>query len=216
MSERAIRLCSLRAADSGARLIMNIEITADTGVEKIMLSPMVSRLEGTPVPGPLTEQEFSFYQEESAFADALARGYRYLSAADLSPATVQKRLLAAGISQMTARHVVEQLISTGMLDEPKSARREAERDLAKLWGDRRIFAALRAKGYSKAALAEVVGFLSEQDSAARCAALIEKRRMALPRDERGAARFVASLTRYGYTGSEIRAALALLRARNKA
>ena len=211
MSNSTIRLCSLRAADGGARLVMNIEITTETGVEKLVLSPLVSRLDGLPQIGELTEAQLALYREESVFADALAKGYRYLSAADRSPAAMVQRLRAAGISPVQAGQVVEQMIHTGMIDERESVLREAERCLAKLWGDRRIFAALRAKGYSDAALAAAVGLLRERDAATRCVALIRKRRMPLPRDEREGTRFVQSLMRYGYTGAEIRAALALIK-----
>lgn len=211
MNNRTIRLCSLRAADGGARLVLHIEITTDTGVERLTLSPLVSGLDSLPTVGELTEEALDFLREESDFANALVKGYRYLGASDRSPSALVKRLRAAGVSQVLAGRVVEQLLLSGMLNESEGAVREAERALAKLWGDRRICAALREKGYSAQAIAAAVAFLQEQDSVARCVRLIKKRRMALPQNEQEAARFAAALVRYGYTGSEMKAAMTFFR-----
>lgn len=211
MTDCTIRICSLRAADGGARLVMNIEISTPTGTEKQVLSPLVSRLKALPVVGFITEETLSFYRDEDLFADALTRAYRYLSGAGCSLAAMQRKLRAAGVAGEQAKQVVEHLIATSMLDERKSALREAEKSVAKLWGDRRILAALRAKGYGAQALAAVTSYLRAQDGAARCARLIEMRRMVLPADEPSAARFAAALVRYGYTGREIKAAMRLLR-----
>ncbi len=215
MTDRAVRLCSLRAADGGARLVMNIEITDATGVEKLVLSPLVARLGTLPLVGELTEDALALYREESLFADALSRGYRYLGAADCSPASLRRKLQAAGVSGGLAIQVVEHLMETGLLVERDSALREADRCLAKLWGDRRIMAVLRAKGYGDRTLATVASYLREQESVVRCASLIHKRRMPLPQDEQERARFVASLIRYGYTGREIKAAVQLLKSETR-
>lgn len=207
MTEQSIRICSLRAADGGARLVMNIEITAETGVEKKVLSPLVARLDALPGVGPISEGELALYLAETTFADALARAYRYLGAADQSPVAMRKKLQAAGVPTGVAGEVLAYLTETGLLDEERGALREAEKCAAKLWGNRRVLAAIRAKGYGGAALAAVAAYLGEQDATARCVRLIEKRRMALPAEEAQAARFAATLMRYGYTGSEIKAAV---------
>lgn len=189
---------------------MHIEITDATGVEKLMLSPLVARLGTLPAVGELTEDTLALYREEALFADALARAHRYLGAADCSPLLLRRKLQAAGVSAALAARVAEHLMKTGLLVEQESVLREADKCLAKLWGDRRVLAALRAKGYGAQALAAAASHLRKQESAVRCAKLIKKRRMLLPQDERSAARFAASLVRYGYTGSEIKAAVRLL------
>ena len=200
----------MRATDGGARLSLQIEIKTDTGTEKMLLSPMVARLDALPQIGALREDELAYYLAESRFADALTKAYRYLSASNISPFALVRKLRAFGVEQKLAQRVVEELIAEGVLDEGKSAVCEAEKCLAKLWGNRRILAALREKGYSRSALSRVQELLSESDSVARCIRLIEKRRMPLPQDEQSAARFAAALVRYGYTGGEIKAAVTRL------
>ena len=210
MTDRTVRICSMRAVENGARLVINLEISTASGVEKQVLCPLTSRLDAVPRVGIITEEELSFYREESLFADALAMGYRYLGAADRSPAALLQKLVAAGVTRERAKQVLIQLMHDGVLDEEKNALREAERCEAKLWGDRRILAALRAKGYSASALTAALAYLRERDPVSRCARLIKKRRMALPQEEDAAARFAAALVRYGYTGSEMKAAVRLL------
>ena len=200
----------MRATDGGARLAIRVETYTDTGVETKVLSPMVARLDALPRVGEIDGETLGFLEAESLFAEALVKGYRYLGGANHSPALLRKKLIASGISPALATEVVTELTHNGVLDEVESATNEAEKCLAKLWGDRRILAALRAKGYGAKALSAVAARLAEENAVLRLARLIEKRRMPLPKDEREAAKFAASLVRYGYTGGQIKAAVASL------
>lgn len=212
MIEKSIRITALRAAQGGARLVLHIEITTETGVEKRVLSPLVARLDTLPAVGTVSEELFALYLAETELADALERAYRYLGAADQSPAAMRKKLRAAGVSASITREVLAYLTERGLLPEEGAALREAEKCVAKLWGNRRVLAAIRAKGYGGAALAAVASYLEEQDAVLRCVRLIEKRRIPLPDSKEALSRFAALLTRYGYTGSEIKAALRCLSA----
>ena len=105
-----------------------------------------------------------------------------------------------------AREVARDMIARGFLDEVAGARREAERGVAKLWGNRRILADVAAKGYGKAALAAAAAQLSLEDGASRCAALMRRRHLSLTGEGTFDARVIAALQRYGYSTAEIKAA----------
>ena len=91
--------------------------------------------------------------------------------------------------------------------EEEGAVREAERGLAKLWGDRRILADLTAKGYNGGALQYAKARLQAEDSVERCVLLLRKRRVKTPANEVEARKLFAALVRYGYTPAEIKKAL---------
>ena len=85
--------------------------------------------------------------------------------------------------------------------------REAERGVAKLWGDRRILQELHAKGYAAEHTDAVLAYLRGEDSIARCRTLLRRRVGEWPEEEKERRRVLSMLSRYGYTPDEIAAAL---------
>ena len=67
---------------------------------------------------------------------------------------------------------------------------------------------MRAKGYGEEALGLVRERLCKEDSVARLVALLEKRRVKRPTEEKSLLSLAASLVRYGYSSGEIKGALA--------
>lgn len=206
MTTNTYTLCSMRAADGGARLILQVEVHSSKGSEAKALSVFSARLPRTPRCGALTEEEYLWLCREAELTNAMDIGLRLLGANGASQMQLVQKMQQRGVKSATARAAVLELAHRGCIDEQRGALHEAQKGITKLWGDRRILAALRAKGYGEEALAEVVALLATQNGAERCAKLIRRRRMALPRDEAALSRFMASLIRYGYTASEIKRA----------
>jgi SOS response regulatory protein OraA/RecX len=79
--------------------------------------------------------------------------------------------------------------------------------MAKLWGNKRILAEIRSKGYGEAALDAARVRVMGEDGVARCRRLLAKRRIdCMPADVKEARKVLGFLVRYGYTVTEIREA----------
>lgn len=198
------RILSVRAADGGAHLL--IEIDSGSGARET-LALMTARLTHLPQVGPIDEDAFGALRQEAAVCAAIGAGLRCLGAGGSSKRRLVEKLRQRGYDLATATVATEALSEKGYLREEESALREAEKGMAKLWGDRRILADLSAKGYHGGALKYAEAALRAEDGAVRCAKLIRKRRMALPDDEAELRKFFAALIRYGYTPEEIKKAL---------
>jgi SOS response regulatory protein OraA/RecX len=130
-------------------------------------------------------------------------GLRSLSASGGSCTQLRQKLRAKGVARDVADETAAQLCEKGYLQEEKNALAAAERNLRKLWGDRRILADLRAKGYGEEALRAVGALLEGEDGVARCVRLLQKRHF----EREDPDKLIAALLRYGYTRTEIRDAL---------
>ncbi len=202
----ATRIVSVRAADGGARLLLTLETVSEKGKRREGLSLFSSRLQNMPQPGEITPEEEAFYRREEEISAAITAGLRALSAGGCSRRALILKLRRKGISAAAAHVAVDELSARGYLAECEGALREAERGMAKLWGDRRILADIRAKGYGEESLAAVEEKLAAADGVARCVALI-RRRHVYPTGRAEAMKLAAALTRYGYDRRQINAAL---------
>jgi SOS response regulatory protein OraA/RecX len=205
MADRC-EILSVRAADGGARLILTVESVTDDNKTRETLVLLTSRLSHMPQKGRIDADKLAFLRNEHALCGALDTGLRSLAASGGSSLQLRQKLCAKGVARDVAAQAAAQLCEKGYLQEEKNALAAAERDLRKLWGDRLILADLRAKGYGEQALSAVRAFLEGEDGVARCARLIQKRHL-LPCDADNADKMLAALMRYGYTRTEIRAAL---------
>ena len=207
MNNETCRICTLRAADGGARLFVEVETTTAEGSTRQTLSLLAARLSHLPQVGVISPETASELRHEDAVCAALGAGLRCLGSCACSAKHLTEKLRVRGYAADVAGEAVAELAAKGYLKENEGALREAERGLAKLWGDRRILADLAAKGYTGGALKYAAARLKTEDGAARCAALMRKRRMAVPLDVVAAKKLFASLARYGYTPAEIRKAM---------
>ena len=206
-----VRILRVRAADGGAKLVLTVDVSSEGKTEREELGIFAARFDKAPAAGEIDAETLAILRREAALCGALEQGLRCLSAGGASRVSLTRKLRAKGVDKEIAEAAVEELDARGYLREADGALREAEKGLAKLWGDRRILAELRRKGYGDEALAEVRERLSEEDGAARCRRLLQKRRL-LPDgnaagDRRAADKLIAALMRYGYGADEIRDAL---------
>lgn len=136
-----------------------------------------------------------------------------LAYGDRSRKSLVNKLRMKGIEPEIAEEAVAELEAKGYLNDTAAATREAERAARKLWGKRRISAALFEKGYGEDVVRKAIYALedSEVDFVENCAELILKKYDGIPQDPKEKSKLFAAMTRYGYTSSEINSAIAKIK-----
>ena len=137
---------------------------------------------------------------------AQKRALQILSYGSCSEKMLCRKLVMKGVDREIAEDTVVELCERGLLDSTASAVREVEKGIAKLWGRRRIAAALYEKGYSDRTVKEAMSVLSEIDELVICVRRIEKQAGEIPTDINERKKLIASLERYGFSSSQIREA----------
>ena len=119
-----------------------------------------------------------------------------------------EKLRRKGFPKEIAEEAVALLCRDGYLNPAADALREAQRGVAKLWGKRRIAAALFSKGYDEAEIQDALFSLEDEgvDYAELCAERIRQTMPDLSADPAMKRKQIASLERCGFTHSEIREA----------
>ncbi len=147
---------------------------------------------------------------------ALKRGISVLSFGTCSEKALIAKLRSKGFDRGIAEEAVGELVSRGLLDAKSDAYREAQKQAAKLWGEKRIVAELYAKGYSGEAIAEAMSALADDgvDYIANCRALIDKKYGEFPTEQSARQKAISALIRYGYTTSEIKNAISCKNTKN--
>ena len=206
-TEQQARICGVRAADGGAHLLVEVEIWENGERHRETLTLLTARVEQMPQIGALSPEALEGLRREANVCAAIGAGLRCLGAGGSSGRRLVEKLRTRGFDLATATAATEVLAAKGYLREEESALREAERGMAKLWGDRRILADLTAKGYNGGALQYAKARLQAEDGVERCVRLLRKRRIKPPANEAEARKLFAALVRYGYTSTEIKQAL---------
>ena len=124
---------------------------------------------------------------------------------------LERKLIQKGLGADVAREAIEFISSRNIVDEADVAVRRLELMVKKLWGRTRITLKLREEGFGAEALVAAEEFLKAVDFATNCALLIEKKFGCVPRDRDEREKMISSLSRYGYSLSEIKKAISLLK-----
>ena len=82
--------------------------------------------------------------------------------------------------------------------------------LKKLWGKKRIYRELCAKGYDRDIIASELEGVDEETLVNNCVALFRKKHKVFPSDPETQKKIIASLVRYGYSFGEIKRALQII------
>ena len=157
--------------------------------------------------GEISKELFDQLENESKECAAYRRGVGILAYGANSRRALERKLRQKGFDGESAHSAVEKLNSDGYINETEDAVRLAESCVRKLWGERRILAHLREKGYGSEATEAAKEALSEVDFTANCRKLTEKKYGSLPKEKTDAEKIIAALVRYGYTLSQIKNAL---------
>ena len=153
--------------------------------------------------------EIEYLAEKTA---AIKRGLYILSFADNTKKSLVRKLIMKGFSKEIATEVADNLEKTGYINEAEAAK-TLSRDMAekKLYGARRISAALYEKGFSQSSVQAAMDEL-DLDFHIICGKRIEAMGgKALFADKAQKQKAVASLMRYGFSYDDIREGLKLLK-----
>lgn len=149
-----------------------------------------------------------------ALAHALHRAYSILAYGSCSHKKLMRKLIEKGIDREISSQAVAIISDKGYIDENDLAIRLCEVCLKKYWGRSKIIQKLREEGYDEESVDCAIEYLSEIDFSEQCALLIEKRYMKIPSDRYELQKMCASISRYGYSGSEIKGGIKMFRENN--
>ena len=121
-----------------------------------------------------------------------------------------RKIVSKGYSRESSAEAIEIIRRRGFVDENAIALRRAELMVAKLWGRSRILHKLREEGFPDSALQRALVFLEDVDFVQNCARVIEKKFHCLPDDRCEREKIYASLSRLGYSLTDIKGAVKLL------
>ena len=159
--------------------------------------------------GECTTDCYEAVEHSAALEQAVHRGLHLLGYGSASPKALCRKLVGKGIDRDLAAEAVDEICQAGYLNEDAQALREAERCVTKLWGQRRIAAALHEKGYSRESIAKALYALEDEgmDFASLCAERIRIHMSPPPKDPAERKKWMATLCRYGFSTTEIREAM---------
>lgn len=159
--------------------------------------------------GASSQSVYETVELESKIFHAYKKALYLLSFGMQSKKTLQKKLVIRGCEAEIARVAIDRLVESRLLIEEDSAVREAEKCAEKLWGENRIRAHLISKGYGESEIKKAFFALEDNgvDFSLNCSKLIKKKYLPLPKDKKEMQKIIVALMRYGYSMSQIKAAL---------
>ena len=205
-------------ARSGDELSVCFELTeGDNSCKQSFVISLAAYTRLGIVKGECDRELYDAVERESTLNGAIKRGVYILSFGDCSAQMLISKLCAKGIDRNVAAAAVERICEEGLLDEDESAIREAERCVAKLWGEPRVRAKLAQRRYSREAVERAMYALEDRgvDYNALCKAYIDKKYSVLPTERAQMQKLVAAVCRQGYTSSQVKAACSALRAERR-
>lgn len=204
-----IKIISVNAMSEGAEILLTVAISDGGRVEKRRLLIFTEQyLELGLSKGALIDEEsFDRLEKMSKQCKAIKKGSDLLSYSASSERRLAQRLKSKGFDKESAEFAASKLKTMGAINEKIDVERALNVYLKKLWGKKRIYKELCAKGYEReyiiSALDEVDGEVFEEN----CALLLKKKYKILPSDPAEQKKIIAALIRYGYSFSEIKKAM---------
>lgn len=128
-----------------------------------------------------------------------------------SCSALKRKLLQKGFQRDVCEDAIECVKQQGFLNEDEIAVRRVQLLAEKHWGRARIVAKLHEEGFDSKAMAAASEQLCNMDFVKPCAELICKKYGRVPTDPHDRDLMFASLSRMGYSTSDIREAIKLLR-----
>ena len=158
----------------------------------------------------IDEEIFDKIEDLSKKCRAIRKGSDLLSYSASSKVRLAHRLRSKGIDKESAENAAEHLEKMGLIDEEADVERQVISCLKKLWGKKRIYRELCAKGYGSDIVGENISLIDEETLVQNCATLIKKKYRVIPDESNEVKKIIASLVRYGYTFSEIKEAFRMV------
>ena len=150
----------------------------------------------------LSEKEEDFLVGEADFCRAAARALKILSYSAHSKNFLVRKLVKFGFSEEVARRAADATEAKGFLSESRQAGQICDYCIRhKYWGKKRIAAELMSKGYSKETIIAAIGEIPEESFADNLRRLVERK--PVPSDKGDRDKYISSLSRLGYSLTEI-------------
>lgn len=154
----------------------------------------------------LTESEEEELKSREELSRAVSRTVKILSSSDHSRIQLLRKLKMHGFEGEAAERAADYAEAHGYINENRQAERAAEYFVRhKYWGRKRIAAELLMRGYRKSAVVHAAETIDEDTYMASLHVMMDRKyKLASSREERE--RLFASLSRLGYSLSEIKLA----------
>jgi len=150
----------------------------------------------------LTDSEEDFLVGEADFCRAAARALKILSYSAHSKNFLVRKLVKFGFSEEVSRRAADATEEKGYLSESRQAGQICDYCIRhKYWGKKRIAAELMSKGYAKDTIIAAIGEIPEESFGSNLRRLVERKPVPTDKGERD--KYISSLSRMGYSLTEI-------------
>lgn len=208
-----IEIISVNALGEGSEMLVGVSITGEAGnVEKrkfLLFTEQYLEL-GLCCGAVIDADVFDQIEEASKRCVAMRKGSDLLAYSSSSRVRLAQRLRQKGIDRDSAEDAAQRLAELGLIDEEADVESLVRSCLKKLWGKKRIYRELCAKGYDRDIIASELEGVDEETLVNNCVALFRKKHKVFPSDPDTQKKIIASLVRYGYTFGEIKKALQII------
>ena len=208
-----IELISVSSVSEGAEMLLTFVLDSEDGKKerrKLLVFTEKYLELGLRKGAILDTDTFDEVERISRECVAIRKGSNLLSYSSSSKVRLARRLRSKGIDAQSAKNAALRLEEMGLIDEEADVERAVQACLKKLWGKKRIYRELMAKGYEKECISRELACVSEEELVKNCVALFYKKHKVFPDDVETQKKIVASLVRYGYGFSEIKQALVII------
>ena len=207
-----LNLVGLRAQKNGSEIEATVILSAGNKREARILDIRTQDFNEMKLKkGTITVETMERLEQAAELWSALQCGERLLAYGSNTRQLLARKIARRGYSRRISELAAAELDRMGLVNEEAYMRREVERGLDRLWGEKRIRNELYTRGFGRDTMELLPEMLAEADLAENCARLIEKLFDDLPADRAEERRMIAVLLRYGYRMDEIRAAVRRLR-----
>lgn len=159
--------------------------------------------------GAITEEDYLRMERSAALSRAIARMKGILSYSGVSRRTLIHKLKGYDFSEEICEYAADYAVEHGMVKEDVQVEHAIDTYLRrKYWGRRRIVAELSAKGYPREVIENALAEIPEEEFMHALHVILVKKYGEIPADSQEKQKMILSLLRMGYSGNEIKDALA--------
>ncbi|MBQ1976382.1 MAG: regulatory protein RecX, partial [Clostridia bacterium] len=159
--------------------------------------------------GAITEEDYLRMERSAALSRAIARMKGILSYSGVSRRTLIHKLKGYDFSEEICEYAADYAVEHGMVKEDVQVEHAIDTYLRrKYWGRRRIVAELSAKGYPREVIENALAEIPEEEFMHALHVILVKKYGEIPADPQEKQKMILSLLRMGYSGNEIKDALA--------
>ena len=157
----------------------------------------------------ISEEEYLGMDRSASLSRAIARMKGILSYSGVSRRTLIQKLKGYDFSEEICVCAADYAVDHGMVREDVQVEHAIDTYLhRKYWGRRRITAELSAKGYPREVIDNALAQIPEEDFMRALHVILVRKYGEIPADPQEKQKMILSLLRMGYSGNEIKDALA--------